>query len=85
MGEFIVGVIMDVDVHVLIEHLYRFGERRISTSAGFFAVYDSREFVVLDPEIGLQDFRGRGKPEQSGVALIKFTIIKMIVTFSFSV
>ena len=67
MGEFIVGVIMDVNGHVLIEHIERFSERWISASARFFAVYDSAEFVVLNPEIGLENFRGGGESEQGGI------------------
>jgi hypothetical protein len=29
---------------------------------------DSPEFIVLHPEIGLEDFRRRREPEQGGIA-----------------
>ena len=47
---------------------------RASVKAGFpvppgtSLSWNSREFVVLDPEIGLEDFRGGCEPEQSGIA-----------------
>src|SRR5207248_9036814 len=48
----------------------RFGVGWIPSSARFFAVLDSCEFVILDPQIGLQDFCRRRESEQSGVAFV---------------
>ena len=56
VGDLIVGVVMDVLVHVLIQHLNGRGVGRIPGPAGDFGVLDSAEFVVLLPQIGFDDF-----------------------------
>jgi hypothetical protein len=53
MGEFILGVVVDVLVHVAVELLQSFGIMRVPAAARDFAVLDSAELVVLLPQIGL--------------------------------
>jgi hypothetical protein len=67
--DLVVGVVVDVLVHVLVQHLDRLGVVRIPASAGDFAVLDARELVVLLPEIGLDDLGGGQEAENRRVAL----------------
>ena len=60
MGEFVVGVVVDVLGHVRVEHRERVCVIGIATAAGHFAVLDAAELVVLLPGIGLEDL-GRGE------------------------
>jgi hypothetical protein len=50
----IVGVVMDVLVHVLVQHRERRGVGRVAASARNLAVLDAAKLVVLSPEIGLE-------------------------------
>src|SRR5437899_2574811 len=54
VSDFIVGVVVDVDRHVFIEHLNGLGISFISGSTGNFVILDAAEFVVLDPKVGLE-------------------------------
>jgi hypothetical protein len=56
----VVGVVVDVLVHVFVQHCKRLGVGRIPASAGDFTVLDAAELVVLLPRIGLEDL-GRGQ------------------------
>ena len=56
MADLIVGVVVDVLVHVLVQHRKGSGVGWISGSAGDFGVLDAAEFVVLLPQIGFDDF-----------------------------
>ena len=49
MGNLIIGVIMDILIHVLIENLNSGGIGWAPSSAGDFWVLDAAEFVVLLP------------------------------------
>ena len=66
----ILGIVVDVLVHVLIENFNSRGVGRAPTSARNFAVLDSSKLVVLLPQIGLEDFGGRQEPENCGVSLL---------------
>ena len=68
MGALILSVIVDVLVHVPIKHFQGIGIGLIPSSAWFFPVLDAPELVVLDPEVRLEDFRRRRKPEHGGIA-----------------
>ena len=70
VGKLILGVVVNVLIHIPIEDRKRSGVGWIPTSAWNFAVLDSPEFVVLHPEIGLEDFRGGREPKQSGICLL---------------
>jgi len=68
MGEFIVGVVVDVCGHVFIQD---FNGRCIMWIPGpewDFVVLDAAEFVVLNPKVGLEYFRRRCEPEQGCVS-----------------
>ena len=79
MSALILGVVVDVYIHILIEHFQCFGVGWISSSASFFAVLNSSEFVILDPEIGLQDFRRRREPEKGGIAGCDWVVVIALV------
>ena len=68
MGVLILGIVMDVLVHISIKHFQGLGVDWIPSSSRDFAVWDSSEFVVLDPEIGLESFGCRRKPEQGRIS-----------------
>src|SRR5947207_8141099 len=71
MGPLILGVVVDVLIHVPVQLFHCVGVIRISGAAWFFAVLNSGEFVVLNPEIGFENFRCGGEPEKSSVALVE--------------
>src|SRR5947207_6966497 len=71
MGPLIFGVVVDVLIHVLIELRYSVVVRLISSATWFLTVLNSGEFVVLNPEIGFENFRCGGEPEKSSVALVE--------------
>src|SRR5438105_9945052 len=79
MSALILVVVVDVYIHILIERYQSFGVGWIPSSARFFAVLDSSEFVILDPEIGLQDFRRRRESEQSSVAFCDWVVVIALV------
>src|SRR5258708_24064219 len=69
MCEFVIGVVVDVLSHVRIENRQSRGVGWVAASARNFAgIGHATQFVVLNPEIGFQNFRGRSKPEQGGIA-----------------
>jgi hypothetical protein len=53
VAELIIGIVVDILRHVRIEVLQRRGVSRAPATAGDFAILDPSEFVVLQPEIGL--------------------------------
>ena len=63
MADLIVGVVVDVLVHVLVQHRKGSGIGRIPGSPWDFVVLDSAEFVVLLPQIGFDDFCCRQESE----------------------
>ena len=64
----VVGVVVDVLVHVLVDDGERLGVGPISASAGDLAVLDAAELVVLLPEIGFEQLRGGEELENRRVA-----------------
>jgi hypothetical protein len=68
VSELILGIIVDVLGHVRIELNNSILVNCNWSSARYFAVWDSSELVILDPEIGLENFGRGSKPEQSGIA-----------------
>jgi hypothetical protein len=69
VSELIVGVIVDVLVHVPIEDLESLGIGSIPAPARDLGVLDTTEFVVLHPKIGLEYFGRRCEAEQRSVSL----------------
>src|SRR5882724_1821556 len=63
VGDLIIGVIMDILIHVLIEDRNGGGIGRVPSSTWDFAVLDAAELVVLLPQIGFDEFRCRQEPK----------------------
>src|SRR6266436_6298386 len=68
MGDLIVSVVVDVLVHVLVQHRERLGVGRIPGPAGDFVVLDSAELVILLPQISFDDFCCRQESENVRVS-----------------
>ncbi len=68
MSDLIVGIIVDVLSHVFVQHSQGGGVGWIASASWDFRVLDAAEFVVLDPEIGLEYFRRRCKSEKGSVS-----------------
>ena len=68
MRKLIVGIVVNVLRHILIENCKGGGVGCVPTPAWDFAVRDSAEFVVLHPKVGLEDFRCGREPEQGRVS-----------------
>src|SRR4051812_5242304 len=64
----VVGVVVDVLVHVLVDDGERLGVGTTSTSARDLTVLDAAELVVLLPEIGFEQLRGGEELENRSVA-----------------
>ena len=69
MADLILGVVVDVIGHVVIEILELFGVGLVAASARDFVVLDSAELIVLLPEIGLENFGGREKTQDRDIAI----------------
>src|SRR5260370_23350493 len=73
VGEFVVGIVVDVLGHVGVEHRKSGGVGWISASIRFFAVLNAPEFVVLHPEVSLQDLRCSREPKQGCISSSEMT------------
>src|SRR5262245_2636590 len=67
VSNFIVGVIVDVLIHVFVQRREGFSIVWITSSTWNFGVLDSTEFIVLDPKVGLEYLECRWEPEQGCV------------------
>ena len=68
MGTLILGIVMNVLIHVLIELCHGIVVSGISSAVRLFTVLNASEFVVLDPEIRFENLcRGR-EPEERSIA-----------------
>jgi hypothetical protein len=67
VAELVVGVVVDVLVHVLVQHRDSLGVGRVPGSAGNFTVLDAGELVVLLPQIGLENLGRSQEPENRRV------------------
>src|SRR6266542_2234905 len=54
MSDLIIGVVMDVVSHFILNNLQGLSIVRIATAAWDFVILDAAEFVVLDPKVGLE-------------------------------
>src|SRR6266513_4955311 len=68
MSDLIIGVVMDVVSHFILNNLQGLSIVRIATAAWDFVVLDAAEFVVLDPKVGLEYFCRRCEPEKGCVS-----------------
>jgi hypothetical protein len=69
VGDLVVGVVVDVLIHVLVQHRHGLGVGWAAAAAGDLTVLDAGELVVLLPEIGLDELRCGQELENRGVAL----------------
>jgi len=67
--QLVFGVVVDVLVHVFVELLQCHGVRQIAGAARDFVVLNAGQFVVLLPQIGLDDFGGSQEAQNGGIAL----------------
>ena len=69
MGEFVVSIGVDILPPVVINGGEQSSISRIAAASGDFAgVGNTAEFVVLDPKISFEDFRGGNEAQQGRVA-----------------
>jgi hypothetical protein len=68
VAELVVGVVVDVLVHVLVQHRDSLRIGRVPASAGNLTVLDAGELVVLLPEIGLEDLERSQEPENRRIS-----------------
>ena len=54
MSDFIIGVVVDVVLHFILNKLQGVRVGFIATAAWNFVVLDAAEFIVLDPKVGLE-------------------------------
>src|SRR5436190_15273978 len=68
VSNLIIGVVMDVGSHFILNNLQGRSIVRIATAARDFVILGAAEFVVLDPKVGLEYFCGRCESEQGRVS-----------------
>ena len=68
MSDLIIGVVMDVLIHVFIQHREGLGVGWIASAARDFGVLDAAEFIVLDPKVGLEYLQRRWEPKQCRIS-----------------
>jgi hypothetical protein len=73
VADLIVGIVMNILGKVSIQYLKRSGVSWIPTPPGNLAILYPAEFVVLHPEVGLQDFGCCSESEHGGVSLSQTT------------
>ena len=59
MSDLIIGVVMDVVFHFILNNLQGVAVGFIAMAAWDFVVRDAAEFVVLDPKVGLEYLQSR--------------------------
>jgi hypothetical protein len=59
MSDLIIGVVMDVVLHFILNHLQGVAVGFVAMAAWDFVVRDAAEFVVLDPKVGLEYLQSR--------------------------
>jgi hypothetical protein len=75
VADLILGIVVDILIHVPIEILQRLGVGRAPAAAGDFFILDSSEFVVLAPEIALNEFNRGQESQDRDIALGKRDIL----------
>src|SRR5438552_10753901 len=59
MSDLIIGVVMDVLIHVFVHHREGLSIVWIAMAAWDFVILDAAEFVVLNPKVGLEYLQSR--------------------------
>src|SRR6266478_7774877 len=67
MGQLVLGVVVNVLMHVFVKHFECLGVEAAAAASGDFAVLNAGEFVVLLPEIGFEDFSRRQKAQNGDI------------------
>ena len=83
VAEFVVRVVVNVLVHILIQHCQRGRVSRISGPTGHLGVLDAAEFIILLPQIGLEDFRGSQESQDGGVTIGDVLFAFVVILFAF--
>ena len=73
MSDLIIGVIVDVVLHLILDKFQGLGIVWVTAAAWDLVILAAAEFVVLDPEVGLEELQGRWKPKQGRVSRCKKT------------
>src|SRR6266536_5563237 len=68
MSNLIIGVVVDVVLHFILNNLQGVRVGFIATAARNFVVLNAAEFVVLDPKVGFECFQRRREPKQCRVS-----------------
>src|SRR5438874_9576076 len=68
MSSLIIGVVMDVVSHFILNNLQGLGIGWIAMAAWDFVVVDAAEFVVLNPKVGLEYFQSRWEAKECRVS-----------------
>ena len=84
MGEFIVSVVVYVLVHVAVENLQRIGIGIVAAyEVGEFRVLCAAEFVVLEPEVGLEDLSSSQEPQYGRVPFRETAAFVVVLCLEF--
>jgi hypothetical protein len=59
MGDLIIGIVMDVILHFILNNLQGIRVGFVAMAAWDFVVLDAAEFVVLNPKVGFEKFQSR--------------------------
>src|SRR5262249_17277720 len=76
--DLVVGVVVDILRKIVVDRFQLFGVLGISGSAGDLVILNSAQLVVLNPEIGLENFRSRSKAQQSSVAFAQLARLRTL-------
>ena len=68
MSDLIIGIIVNVVSHLILNELQCVAVGLITTAAWDFIVLDAAELVILKPKVGLECFQGRGETKQGRVS-----------------
>ncbi len=77
VAHLIFGIVMDILRHIAIEYLKSLDIRRAAAAAGDFAILNAAQFVVLLPQISLDDFGCRQEAQDSRVSLCEAAAVEL--------
>src|SRR6266511_1350690 len=73
MSNLIIGVVMDVVLHFILNNLQGVRVGFIATAARNFVILGAAEFVVLNPKVSLESLQCRWEPKEGCVPLCQTT------------
>ena len=79
VSEFVIGIVVHVLRHVSVQHGKGVREGWIAASTRLLLVLNSCQFVVLHPEVRLQNLRGCGEPKQGGISSRKALTLIIVI------